>query len=73
MLELTTGDLLAAEVDALVNAVNTHGVMGKGTALQFAATVGPAQFGLRGPPLGSSASRASRASTSSGPSGLAIR
>lgn len=29
------GDLLAAEVDALVNAVNTVGVMGKGLALQF--------------------------------------
>ncbi len=35
MLELTTGDLLAADVDALVNAVNTVGVMGKGLALQF--------------------------------------
>ena len=29
------GNLLAAEVDALVNAVNTEGVMGKGIALQF--------------------------------------
>ncbi|MFD7307101.1 macro domain-containing protein [Promicromonospora sp. NPDC059942] len=29
------GDLLEAEVDALVNAVNTVGVMGKGIALQF--------------------------------------
>lgn len=29
------GDLLAAEVDAVVNTVNTVGVMGKGIALQF--------------------------------------
>lgn len=29
------GNLLAAEVDALVNTVNTEGVMGKGLALQF--------------------------------------
>ncbi|MFD7023563.1 macro domain-containing protein [Promicromonospora sukumoe] len=29
------GDLLEADVDALVNAVNTVGVMGKGIALQF--------------------------------------
>lgn len=35
MLELTTGDLLAADVEALVNTVNTQGVMGKGIALQF--------------------------------------
>lgn len=31
------GDLLAADVDALVNAVNCVGVMGKGIALQFKA------------------------------------
>ena len=30
-----TGNLLEADVDALVNAVNTVGVMGKGIALQF--------------------------------------
>ncbi|MBQ1047818.1 macro domain-containing protein [Micromonospora sp. C51] len=30
-----TGDLLAADVDALVNPVNGVGVMGKGLALQF--------------------------------------
>lgn len=30
-----TGDLLLADVDALVNPVNTVGVMGKGLALQF--------------------------------------
>lgn len=35
MLELTTGNLFDAEVDALVNTVNTQGVMGKGIALQF--------------------------------------
>lgn len=29
------GNLLAADVDALVNTVNTVGVMGKGIALQF--------------------------------------
>jgi O-acetyl-ADP-ribose deacetylase (regulator of RNase III) len=29
------GDLLTAEVEALVNAVNTVGVMGKGLALAF--------------------------------------
>jgi O-acetyl-ADP-ribose deacetylase (regulator of RNase III) len=33
--ELGTGNLLAADVDALVNTVNTDGVMGKGLALQF--------------------------------------
>ncbi|MFD6444063.1 macro domain-containing protein [Promicromonospora sp. NPDC060204] len=32
------GDLLEADVDALVNAVNTVGVMGKGIALQFRRT-----------------------------------
>jgi O-acetyl-ADP-ribose deacetylase (regulator of RNase III) len=35
MIELGTGDLLRADVDALVNTVNTEGVMGKGIALQF--------------------------------------
>ncbi|MGH8910234.1 MAG: type II toxin-antitoxin system antitoxin DNA ADP-ribosyl glycohydrolase DarG [Egibacteraceae bacterium] len=32
---MTSGDLLKAEVDGLVNTVNTKGVMGKGVALQF--------------------------------------
>jgi O-acetyl-ADP-ribose deacetylase (regulator of RNase III) len=32
---LTHGNLLAAQVDALVNTVNTEGVMGKGIAYQF--------------------------------------
>lgn len=35
MLELVSGDMFAASVDALVNPVNTAGVMGKGLALQF--------------------------------------
>ncbi len=36
MLELIEGNLLEADADALVNTVNTEGVMGKGLALQFA-------------------------------------
>lgn len=35
MIETTKGNLLEAPVDALVNTVNTVGVMGKGIALQF--------------------------------------
>lgn len=35
IIERGQGDLLAARVDALVNPVNTVGVMGKGLALQF--------------------------------------
>ena len=35
MIREARGDLLAAEVDAVVNTVNTVGVMGKGIALQF--------------------------------------
>jgi O-acetyl-ADP-ribose deacetylase (regulator of RNase III) len=35
MVEEGSGDLLAAKVDALVNAVNVVGVMGKGLALAF--------------------------------------
>ncbi len=35
MIERGTGNLLTADVDALVNPVNTVGVMGKGLALQF--------------------------------------
>lgn len=35
MIHLTSGDLLNTEADALVNTVNTVGVMGKGIALQF--------------------------------------
>lgn len=34
-IERGQGNLLAADVDALVNTVNTEGVMGKGLALQF--------------------------------------
>jgi O-acetyl-ADP-ribose deacetylase (regulator of RNase III) len=35
MIQFVTGNLLDAKVDALVNTVNTTGVMGKGLALQF--------------------------------------
>lgn len=35
MIQHARGDILAADVEALVNAVNTVGVMGKGLALQF--------------------------------------
>lgn len=35
MIKETTGDLLKANAEALVNTVNTVGVMGKGVALQF--------------------------------------
>jgi len=34
MFEIGTGDMLHAKVDAIVNPVNTEGVMGKGLALQ---------------------------------------
>jgi O-acetyl-ADP-ribose deacetylase (regulator of RNase III) len=35
MLHISIGNLLNADVDALVNTVNTEGIMGKGIALQF--------------------------------------
>jgi O-acetyl-ADP-ribose deacetylase (regulator of RNase III) len=35
MIELTSGDILKSEADALVNTVNCVGVMGRGIALQF--------------------------------------
>lgn len=35
MIELKQGNLLEADAEALVNTVNTEGVMGKGVALQF--------------------------------------
>ncbi len=35
MIEVTRGNLLTSEAEALVNTVNTVGVMGKGIALQF--------------------------------------
>lgn len=35
MIEYRVGNLLESEAQALVNTVNTHGVMGKGVALQF--------------------------------------
>ena len=35
MIEFKSGNLLQADVEALINTVNTVGVMGKGIALQF--------------------------------------
>ena len=35
MIEITRGNLLTADAEALVNSVNTDGYMGKGIALQF--------------------------------------
>jgi O-acetyl-ADP-ribose deacetylase (regulator of RNase III) len=35
MIEITHGDLLLADAEALVNTVNCVGVMGRGIALQF--------------------------------------
>ena len=35
MIEVTRGNLLEADVEAIVNTVNTVGVMGKGIAIQF--------------------------------------
>ena len=35
MIQFTKGNLLESDADALVNTVNTVGVMGKGIALQF--------------------------------------
>ena len=35
MIEPTTGDILAADAEALVNTVNCVGIMGRGIALQF--------------------------------------
>jgi O-acetyl-ADP-ribose deacetylase (regulator of RNase III) len=43
MIRTVSGDLLTDDADALVNAVNTAGVMGKGIALQFKQTW-PAMF-----------------------------
>jgi len=35
MIKYTQGDLLASNAEAIVNAVNCVGVMGRGIALQF--------------------------------------
>ena len=35
MIEYTTGDILKADAEALVNTVNCVGIMGRGVALQF--------------------------------------
>ena len=43
MIRETKGNLLEAEVEALVNTVNTVGVMGKGIALQFCQAM-PAEY-----------------------------
>lgn len=43
MIEPTTGDILRADADAIVNAVNCVGVMGRGLAAQFK-RVYPANF-----------------------------
>jgi len=43
VIEIVSGNLLEARVEALVNAVNTEGVMGKGIALQFRQSF-PAMF-----------------------------
>jgi O-acetyl-ADP-ribose deacetylase (regulator of RNase III) len=43
MIQIAQGNLLVAPVDALVNTVNTKGIMGKGIALQFKQTF-PAMF-----------------------------
>ena len=43
MIEFVKGDMLADDVEALVNTVNTKGVMGKGIALQFKQTF-PANY-----------------------------
>ncbi len=44
MIQIAKGNLLVAPVDALVNTVNTKGIMGKGIALQFKQAF-PAMFG----------------------------
>lgn len=43
MIEYTTGNILSADVEALVNTVNCVGIMGRGIALQFKNTF-PANF-----------------------------
>ncbi|HUE10798.1 MAG TPA: macro domain-containing protein, partial [Steroidobacteraceae bacterium] len=45
MIKFTTGNLLTANAEALVNSVNTVGIMGKGIALMFKETF-PENFKL---------------------------
>ena len=45
MIRYTTGDIFDAQTDAIINTVNTVGVMGKGIALQFKQRF-PANFAL---------------------------
>ena len=47
MIHYKTGNLLDSEAEALVNTVNTLGVMGKGIALQFK-NMFPNNFKLQG-------------------------
>lgn len=47
MLKYKTGNLLEAKVEALVNTVNTVGVMGKGIALMFKEAFPENYFGYR--------------------------
>lgn len=47
MIRFAHGNLLGANVDALVNAVNTAGVMGKGIALMFKGAISRKIQGLR--------------------------
>ena len=35
MIKYVTGDIFKSDVEAIVNTVNTEGIMGKGLALQF--------------------------------------
>jgi O-acetyl-ADP-ribose deacetylase (regulator of RNase III) len=51
MIELTRGDLLEAHVEALVNTVNTVGIMGKGIALQFKQAFPEPRASAAAPPL----------------------
>lgn len=46
MISYTKGDILDADVEALVNTVNTVGVMGRGIALHFKQAL-PELQGLR--------------------------
>ena len=51
MITFTEGNLLEADADALVNTVNTVGVMGKGVALMFKEAF-PENFNAKPTPFG---------------------
>ena len=56
MIRYLVGDILAADVEALVNSVNCIGIMGRGIALQFKNTF-PENFkAIRPPALGTRSS-----------------